>query len=255
MATAGSAIGFRFVQQSDFDDLVATRTLAPGTFYYTPTLIYLARSKDEYYVYGGASVQDITTELLQRETFTTELIEALAANVTFRQVIVQSLIGDSNFQTFVSNLLLSDTEFRDSILEAIANMSIRETVIDVVSEIVSVVAPDGSTVATNNGGRLTLQVATNSQFGIVKGQANDSPTTWHNVSIANGVPSVNRGQVESVMDSKDTLAKNDVRNSINVRAEDNCIVGTNNNGIITLPIRQAETEPVTPPPGLTLIKE
>jgi hypothetical protein len=80
-------------------------------------------------------------------------------------------------------------------------MSIRETVIDVVSEIVSVVAPDGSTVATNNGGRLTLQVATNNQFGIVKGQANDSPTTWHNASIVNGIPSVNRGQVESVMDS------------------------------------------------------
>jgi hypothetical protein len=40
MATAGSAIGFRFVQQTDFDDLVAARTLAPGTFYYTPTLIY-----------------------------------------------------------------------------------------------------------------------------------------------------------------------------------------------------------------------
>jgi hypothetical protein len=63
--------------------------------------------------------------------------------------------------------------------------------------------------------------------------------------------SINREHVESVMDGKDLA----IKNAINVRAEDNCIVGRNDNGVIVLPIRQAENEPTTPPQGLTLIKE
>ena len=245
MADAGSAIGFRFVQQNVFDNLVATRALAPGTFYYTPTLIYLARTNNTYYTYGGASVQEIVNELLQRETFTTELIETFSTNETFRQSVVETLLGDTIFQTFVSELLLTDEDFREELLQAISSSLTRQTIIDVINDVVSVVAPDGSSIATNNAGRLMLQLATNNQFGIVKGQENNTLTTWHNTSITNGIPSVNRGQVESVMDTKD----NAIKTSINVRAEDNCIVGRNENGTIILPIRQVETEPVTPVAG------
>ena len=252
MAEAGMTGGFKFVQQAEFDRLVNTRALAPGTFYYTPTLFYLARTNDTYYTYGGASVQEIVTELLQRETFTTELIESFSTNETFRQTVVQTLMGDVTFQAFVSELLLTDEDFRAELLLAISSSLTRQTIINVINDVVSVVAPDGSSIAVNTAGRLTLQLATNNQFGIVKGQDNNSLTTWHNTSIANGIPSVNRGQIESVMDTKDNV----IKNSINVRAEDNCIVGRNENGTIILPIRQVATEPATPAAGtMYLINE
>ena len=250
-----AALSFSFVTQTVFDDLAAAETLVPGTFYCTDHLIHLARTKNTYHTYGGATIQEIVDELLLRENFTTELIETITANETFRESMVQTLIGNSTFQTFVSELLLTDVNFQNAIVQAIANMSIRNTVIDVVSEIVSVVAPDGSTIAANDGGTLTLQLATNEKFGIVKGQVNTSPTTWQNVSATDGLLSVNRLQAEEVMNTKDTA----VKNSVNVRAEDYCIVGQNQNdgsGMVVLPIRQENTEPVSPVAGkLYLVNE
>jgi hypothetical protein len=238
--------------QPDFERLVATNALVPGVFYYVPNIFYLAQTPNTFYTYGGASVSEIVNELLQRETFCTELVETFTTNETFRQSVVQTLIGDPAFQIFVAEILLSDVEFRTAILQTIAHVVTKELVIDVIAEVVSIVAPDGTTVATNNGGKLTLQAATNSQFGIVKGQANNTPAAWHNVSAANGMLSINREHVESVMDTKDIA----VKNAINVRAEDGCMVGHNENGIVVLPIRQVENEPVTPTGGtLYLIAE
>jgi hypothetical protein len=235
-----------------FNELVATSALMPGCFYVTDKVLYLARTRNTFYTYGGASVQEIVNELLQRESFCTELIEGITANETFINVLAQTIIGSATFQDIVAQILLSDLDFRSAILQAIANILTREFIVDVLSDALSVVAPDGSRVATNDGGKLTLQLATNDKFGIVKGQANTSPTTWHNVHATNGMLSINREQVEVVMDGKDTQ----VKNSINVRAEDNCIVGRNENGTIVLPIRYAENEPVSPADGtMYLVKE
>jgi hypothetical protein len=98
---------------------------------------------------------------------------------------------------------------------------------------------------------LTLQAATNGGFGIVRGQNNNTPTTWHNVHAANGLLSVNRQQVEAVMDNKDIA----MRNSINVRAADGCIVGRNENGILVLPFYQVNDESEITDDGLYFINE
>ena len=46
------------MQQSVFDDLVNTSALVPGVFYYTPSVIYLARTKNTYYSYIAGAKGD-----------------------------------------------------------------------------------------------------------------------------------------------------------------------------------------------------
>jgi hypothetical protein len=129
---------------------------------------------------------------------------------------------------------------------------VNKTIMTVLTSAIKIIAPDGSEVAKNDEGTLTLQAATNNQFGIVKGQSNTSPATWHHVSVSNGALSINREQLETIINSKDTA----IRNAINVRAEDGCIVGQNVDGIIMLPFRYVENEPPNPADGtLYLVKE
>jgi hypothetical protein len=121
-----------------------------------------------------------------------------------------------------------------------------ETIISLLANAISFFSPDGSSIAQNNNGKFTIQAAANDRFGIVKGQSNNTPLTLQNVSIVGGVPSINREQLEALIDNKIKAAIS----TINVRAVDNCIVGHNNgNGIITLPIRQVNEEPVNPIDG------
>ena len=245
MSTAGLTGEFKFGEQSAFEELVAAGKLVPGTFYFTQNLIHFAKTNKTYNTYGGASVQAIVNEILQRDRFSIELIEALAGSVLFKNVIAQTIISSATFQEIVAELLLSNEDFRHALLQAIAGILTRDFIVDILSDVISVVAPDGSRVATNDGGKLTLQLATNDKFGIVKGQSNASPTTWHNVSATNGMLSIHREHVETVMDTKDTA----IKNAINVRAEDNCIVGHNENGTIILPLRQVKEEPANPATG------
>ena len=67
----------------------------------------------------------------------------------------------------------------------------------------SINAPDGSVLATNDDGIFTLPAATNDTFGLVKGQRNNTPLTWHLVSVAaNGTMSINREALEALIDHK-----------------------------------------------------
>ena len=248
----GSAGGFKFVEQAVFDSMVAAKTLVSGTFYYTPAVFYLAKTNNTYYTYGGVSVQELADELLSRENFTETLIEIIAGNQTFINTVIQHIVNDASFQNTISVLLLSDTNFYNAVLTAIGGILTRKFISEILADAIAILAPDGSSIATNNNGVFTLKAAANNQFGVVKGQANNTQTTWHNASADNGILSINRGQVESVMDGKDTV----IKNNINVRAEDNCIVGRNENGIVILPIRLEENVPVSPAAGtLHLIKE
>jgi len=77
----------------------------------------------------------------------------------------------------VSERLLADEEFRQKVMNAIA--------------------------------ALNSQLASNEQFGIAKGQQNNSPETWHLVSFLNGLGSINREQLTAFIESQiDAQIKN-----------------------------------------------
>ena len=185
-------------------------------------------------------VNDIVHQVVTNETLFTQITEQVFVNPTFIHSIAYSIVNHETVIAHITNEILQ------------SNVLVQNIVDQMAASIVSMKAPDGSTIATIDDGVITLQLAANEKFGIVKGQQNDSPDTWQNVSAANGLLSVNREQAEAVMDTKDTAT----RNAINVQAEDGCIVGRNENGIIILPFRYVETEPTSPIDGtLYLIKE
>jgi hypothetical protein len=248
--TSSADFGIRFVEQEEFDRLVRTRTLTPGFWYFVGNSFHIAFTLDTYNTYGGISIKELVEELLQHDEFNQhnlyqQIVEQILVSPTFIQQVAQHFINNETIVQQIANYILND----ESVIQNITNQ-MQEIVNQIVTSVVSINAPDGSVLATNNDGVLTLPVATNSQFGIVRGQPNDTLTTWHNASIENGTLSINRTQIETVMDSKGIT----IRDSINVRAEDDCIIGTNNNGVITLPMRLLETEP-TNNTGLSFIKE
>ena len=241
---------FIFGDSATFAERVRENRLIPGVIYFLDDVICVALTTNTYRTYGGASLGDIVNALLQNEAFKTEIVTKTSENSVFRNLVATAIINNADFRTFIAETLLSDADFKNKIIEAIASLQIEQIVQNILNQALSIVAPDGSSIATNDGGKLTLQAATNSQFGIVRGQSNNTLATWHNASAENGTLSINRVQVEAVMDSKDT----NIRNAINVRAEDDCIVGRNNNGIITLNMRLLDEEPANNT-GLSFIRE
>ena len=208
-------------------------------------------------------VHSVTNQIVNNETIVHKITQEVTTNQDLFQSITHIISTSNVFVKSVTEQMISNPEVinhitneimqSQTLVQNIANTILTsETVINVLSGAISLVAPDGSSIAANDGGKMTLQAATNSQFGIVKGQANTSPTTWHHVGAVNGVLSINREQVEAVMDSKDSA----LRRAINVRAEDGSIVGHNVDGMIILPFRYVETEPTSPVDGtLYLVKE
>jgi len=64
---------------------------------------------------------------------------------------------------------------------------------------------DGKAIAERDGGTFTFQAASNDQFGIVKGQQNNSAETWHLVNFINGLGHINR---QALVDFIDTQIRN-----------------------------------------------
>jgi hypothetical protein len=194
-----------------------------------------------------------TTEqiFLSKVSDFTEQIE----NITQTMITnaTQSVINQSVQQIVDGSIQQVITEATQQVTNNVINAILSNPeIISQISGVVSLQAPDGSSISTNHNGVLTVQAAANDRFGIVKGQSNSTPLTWHNVSAANGLLSINREQLVAMIDSKDNV----IKNAINVRAEDHCIVGRNENGVIVLPFRFVDTEPENPTSGtLYLIKE
>ena len=155
----GLQLGFRFREQDEFDELIRTRKLEPGCFYFVGNMFHIAFTVNTYRTYSnGLTVQEIINKILDDE-----LINKGVDEVTTK------IIND--LRSLITN------EFVEQIVNDITNQSIEQ----IVSQI---------------------QIATNERHGIVKGQANTTPETWNNVSIApDGTMSVNKELLEAKIGS------------------------------------------------------
>jgi len=185
-------------------------------------------------------IQDIVNQVVQNEHFYEQIVENVLVNQTFINSVVNEIAGQETIIINIAEGILKEVAIYEKITELITSVAI------------SLVDPDGNSIAANDNGQLIVQVATNEHFGIVKGQDNVSPATWHNVSADDGLLSINKEQAETVMREKDLAA---IRR-INVLAEDYSIVGRNDEGIIKLPIQHVDEIPENPVDGtLYLINE
>jgi hypothetical protein len=198
-------------------------------------------------------LHSIANHIINNESFFTEIFNEIITNETLYNQITENILINQTFVTSIANYVVNDETIVNHITNEVleSHVLVQNIVNQIVTSIVSITAPDGSIIATNNDGVLTLQAATNNVFGIVKGQSNDSPLTWHNVSAINGLLSINRLLLEALIDAKDVI----VKNSINVRARDGCFVGRNEDGTIVLPFQQVNDESEVIDDGLYFINE
>ena len=193
-------------------------------------------------VYNETIVNNITQEVTTNQNLFQEISQYISTSNVFVTSVTEQIINSSNVINHITNEVLHS----ETLIQNIANTILTsESVINVLSSTIALVALDGSRIATNDDGTLTVQTAANDRYGIVKGQANNTPATWHNVSAENGLLSINREEATAA-----------ILNAIQILSADGLIVGQNEHGVITLPIYYVEVEPVSPVPGtLYLIKE
>jgi hypothetical protein len=205
---SGSQFGIRFVEQSQFDTMVSARTLTPGFWYFIngDRLFHIAFTNNTYRTQGGVSVKELVDELLQHIEIDSDYLYQMITNeVLVNQDFVQSLANylilddsDNSLSWQIANYIMSN----ETVMESITN-ELKAILNSIVSSIVSINAPDGTVLAENEDGVLTLPAATNEQYGIVKGQDNTLPDSWHKVSAdEDGTLSVNRTALEAKIDQK-----------------------------------------------------
>ena len=165
----------------------------------------------------------IVEKTLSTLTFIDAVVHALISNETFMDNIKQEIIDNENLFLFITNALIADDVFLANIAKQIVNdadvinhitqailndsaliQNIANQMIETIANL-SMVDPDGKAVAERDGGIFTFQAANNDQFGIVKGQPNNSPETWHRVNFINGMGHINR---QALADFIDTQIKN-----------------------------------------------
>jgi hypothetical protein len=158
-----TTIGFHVLPQSEFEDFVATDALVKGTFYCTPNLLHLARSKNMYFTYGGSSVQDIVKAtnsafgiVKGQPNDTPETWHNVSANnglLSINRTLLEALIDQKIAENGCSG---GGTELTKELILAILNR-------------ITLVGPDGKVIAKNSGnGKLVVQRANPNPFGIVK---------------------------------------------------------------------------------------
>jgi hypothetical protein len=201
---AGSQLGFRFIAQEEFDRMLRERTLVPGFWYFmiNSNVFHIAFTRDTYQTYSGVDVRELVEELLKQveldENYLYQMItEQVLVSPNFILSLAQYFITESPVIQQIANIILQD----ESVMHAITQQ-LQEIIHNIETSIVSINAPDGSVLAQNNHGVLMLPAASNTQFGVVKGQSNSTPTTWHNVSTTGGLLSINREQLEAFIESK-----------------------------------------------------
>jgi len=130
-------------------------------------------------------IENITNQVIENVTNQINTVAETIVNEHTEQFLqtVKQIVDDAieEINTTVKNIL-------DNIETIIGNITLR--------------APDGSIIAINNDGNITVQLATNNQFGIVRGQPNNTLDTWHQVAANDGLLSVNREVLEFIIDKK-----------------------------------------------------
>ena len=144
-------------------------------------------------------IGSVTNQIINNETIVNNLTQEIVNSQDLFQYITNNLLASSTFVNNVAGAILSHQAFVNLVIDAVVNDA---SLVSQMVSAVSLVAPDGSSIATNDGGKLTVQVATNSQFGIVKGQSNTSPAAWHLVSATDGLLSINRLLLEAFIDER-----------------------------------------------------
>ena len=194
-------MGFRFVEQADFANMTTKRTLTPGFWYFITggNVFHIAFTEDTYGTYSGVDVKQLVDELLEKIDIDNDYLyqmitDQILVSPNFIKSIAEYLIDydDNSVVQQIANYILED----ESVMQHISNQ-LQTIISQIISNVVSINAPDGSVLATNDDGVFTLPLATNETYGIVKGQENTTPETWNNVSVApDGTMSVNRELLE-----------------------------------------------------------
>ncbi|MCL2711497.1 MAG: hypothetical protein FWE95_11515, partial [Planctomycetaceae bacterium] len=183
-------------------------------------------------------------------TFIQDILNLLVESTALHMLIVDAALSTPTFIDAVANLIVGNQTFIDEIKNAILNDStliqnLANQILDTISSL-SMVDPEGNSIAEKDGGTFKFQAADHEQYGIVKGEANDSPSTWHLVSFINGLGSINR---EGLIDFIKTEIQNaggvggggityqdviKILNQITLLGPDGLPIATNVEGMITV---------------------
>jgi hypothetical protein len=161
----------------------------------------------------------IAEKALSTQTFIDAIVSVMVNDETLIQEIKQEIINNENLFLFMTNALVSDEVFLTNVATLIVNdagvinhitqniladstliQNVANQILGAIASL-SMIAPDGEQVAVRNGETFTFQAASNGRFGIVQGQDNNTPETWHKVSAEDGLLSINRPLIEAAMDN------------------------------------------------------
>ncbi|MDR0327920.1 MAG: hypothetical protein LBI05_06455 [Planctomycetaceae bacterium] len=141
-------------------------------------------------------------------TLIQEIITLLANSTDLHMLIVEMALSTPTFIEAIANVLMNDetliNEIKQTILDGDSGLikNIADQILETIASL-SMVDPDGNTIAKRDGGTFTFQAASDEQFGIVKGQNNNSLETLHLVSAApDGTLHINREQLERLIEQK-----------------------------------------------------
>ena len=170
---------------------------------------------------GNSALHNLIVEkALNTPTFIDAVVNSIVSNETLIDDIKQQIIDNENLFSFIANALISDVVFLANIAKQIVQnpdvinhltlailsdnaliQSIANQIIETIASL-SMVDPDGKAIAERDGGTFTFQAASNEQFGIVKGEQNNSPETWHLVNFINGIGHIHRQALVDFIEAK-----------------------------------------------------
>jgi hypothetical protein len=181
-------------------------------------------------------IQDITNLLVDSTELHHLIVEMALSTPTFIDAVANVIM---NNETLINEIKQEILDGNSTLIQNLANQII-ETIASL-----SMVDSEGKKIATRDGGTFEFQAASDEQFGIVKGQQNDSAATWHLVSFVGGLGSINRAELVTFIETE--IRNNsgtgggityqdvmDILNRIRLLAPDGSPVGINNDGMITL---------------------
>ena len=157
--------------------------------------------------------EQISLQIVQNEEFlthvTNEFFEIIHNDQTFMDTIITQVIEGDKLYSSISETLYDNSTFINSVAQYVVNEIDHTELLANITELIvsgaiSLIAPDGSRIAKHDdNGNIVVQVATNDQYGIVKGQDNTMLETLHKVSAgADGTLSINRELLENLIEQK-----------------------------------------------------
>ena len=131
----GTQMGFRFVEQTEFDEMLRERTLTPGFWYFIigGNQFHIAFTRDTYGTYSGVDVRELVDELLKHIDFNPDYLYQMITNQLLNSPNVIRSIADhlgSNNAAIqqIAHFILQDESVMQSInqqLQEILNQIVK----------------------------------------------------------------------------------------------------------------------------------